>query len=87
MTLKTRLIVLTAYFFLAAIIGGTGYLAYNFLNKNFYQAISESNEISDLQKNITASSINIEEFNNILGKLEKKKNGYSDIQTIKDPFD
>ncbi|MFA5248735.1 MAG: hypothetical protein WC415_06030 [Patescibacteria group bacterium] len=87
MTLKTRLLVFTTYFFLLAIIIGAGYAAYDFLNKNFYRAISESNEIVDLQKNITASAIDIEEFNNVLGRLEKKKSGYTDIQAIKDPFD
>jgi hypothetical protein len=86
MKIKLREIALIAYFFLTSAIISAGYWAYNFLNENFYQAVSQSEEIITLKKNIAAGAIDIKDFNIILEKLEKKKSGYTDAEEIKNPF-
>lgn len=67
------------------IIGIFAYAGY-FLYKNFYQVITESEEVAKLQKNIAKESINMGYFNEIIEAMEKrviKKN----INDINNPFD
>jgi len=63
-------------------------LAYTalFLYKNFYQAITQSEIVVVLQKEVAISTVNIEKFDEILKKINHKTTG-RDLGEINDPFD
>jgi hypothetical protein len=56
-----------------------------FLYKNFYQTITQSKEIIILREKVSIDQLNIEKFNTIMEKIEKKIT--SDIpENITSPF-
>lgn len=86
MNLKIKIVAISVYTLIGAIIIACAYFSYIFLNKNFYQIISQSNEVKSLQKNVTSDAINIENYNKILENQKIKEQGYSNIDDIKNPF-
>ncbi len=67
------------------VIAILGYSAY-FLYENFYQVMTESEEIVKLQKSISNENINMKKFNEIVEALERREKK-EDIIGINDPFD
>ena len=86
MNLKTRLITIGTYLILLAVIATSGFFVYEFLNKNFYQIISQSNEIISAQKNIKTENINIDGFNKALNNLTEKRLESVEKNNITNPF-
>ena len=68
-------------FIILGLLGASGY----FLYKNFYQVVSESEEVSKLKRNISIESVDIKTFESVTKKL-KEKQTLKDVNTIKDPF-
>lgn len=67
------------------IISVFGYLSL-FLYENFYQVITQSEEILVLQKKVAIDTIDIEKFNEVIEKIkEKTKKGY--LGKVSNPFD
>jgi len=59
----------------------------SFLYKNFYQTITQSEEIILLKKEVAPDAIDIKEVENIINNLNKKTtNNNIDWETIKNPF-
>ena len=68
-------------FLILGLLGISGY----FLYENFYQVITQSEEVSKLQRTISIESIDMKTFESVNKKLEEKKIK-KDTSTIKNPF-
>lgn len=67
------------------IVSVVGYLSL-FLYKNFYQVITQSEEILALQKKVAIDTVDIEKFNEVIKKI-KEKTKLEYLNKINDPFD
>lgn len=56
-----------------------------FLYKNFYQTITQSKEIIILREKVAVDTVNIEKFNIIMSKIEKKTT-FNKTENITSPF-
>jgi len=85
--LKIRWSVKYAYIIIAALVVGIiGFLSV-FLYKNFYQTITYAKEIIVLKEKVAPETVNLEKFNEVLDKIEKKVTPETiDWQGIKNPF-
>ncbi|HTW96415.1 MAG TPA: hypothetical protein VMD74_02015 [Candidatus Methylomirabilis sp.] len=68
-----------------AFLGAIAY-AIIFLHDNFYSALNQTAEISTLQKNISAASVNVTEFNQLIENLHKKTTSSGQAGEITNPF-
>lgn len=76
------------YFFVALVITAAAIILIVFLYFNFYQTITQSQQIILLKQEVSPDTINSKKVNNILGLLDKKATSTDGIdwQTIKNPF-
>lgn len=56
-----------------------------FLYKNFYQAITQTKKIIILTEKVAVDAVNLEKFNVIMDKLEKKTSP-RELKNVKSPF-
>ncbi len=56
-----------------------------FLYKNFYQTITQSKEIIILREKVAVDTVNIEKFNIIMSKIDKKTT-FNKTENITSPF-
>lgn len=56
-----------------------------FLYKNFYQAITETREIIILREKVVLDMVNMEKFNTIIDRLNKKT-AIKEFKNIANPF-
>jgi hypothetical protein len=83
--LTLKKIFLLVYLALAVFLGWVFYASYDFLYKNFYLAMAQSEEIITLKKNALINTINIENFRPIMENIEKKRSE-NNLGDIKSPF-
>ncbi|GEM_PF-1354629 len=57
----------------------------SFLYKNFYQTITQSEEILILRQKVAPLTVDMDKFNKIMAKIEKKKK-IRELGAINDPF-
>lgn len=62
------------------------YLTFNFLYKNFYVTIAQSDEIIILQGQITDEVVNMNKYNTVMKNLEEKAKK-RELGSINNPFD
>jgi len=58
-----------------------------FIDKNFYQTITQSQEIILLKKEVAPDSINLKKVDEVISLLDNKtKKSQDDLEAIKNPF-
>ena len=69
-------------------IGAMVYIGY-FIFENYYQTVTQAQEIADLRKEVAPESINLERVNKILGAIDNKSTTTNAIidPNINNPFD
>lgn len=71
---------------IVAIIAGTG-LVFNFLYKDFYQSITQAEEVSILRAEVAPEVIDINEFDQVLQQIDEKINKpVLQTETLNNPF-
>lgn len=75
----------TQLFILTAILA-VAIFTFLFLKTYFYPAITGSETILGLQKNIAADAINLEQFNKLLENINEKTSPKTNEPLVGDPF-
>jgi hypothetical protein len=70
--------------FIAAIAAGA-YIFF-FLNNSFYPALTGSQVVFSLQKNMASQIVDIKKFNNLVGNISQKTSSSSEPGLINNPF-
>jgi hypothetical protein len=86
MKMTARKIKPFVYILLLAILIASWSWAFIFLNKYFYQAMTQTEKIYILHKSIDLDTVNTEKFKNILDKLDQKTKTNENLPEIKNPF-
>lgn len=81
-----RKIIIYSYFLIAIITAVTILYTSLFLYKNFYQTITQSEEIIALRAVVAVESIDIKKFDRIIKKIENKTVARPSLK-INNPFD
>ena len=86
--LKLNLQKINQYFYLVALTGTlTALLVVSmFLYKNFYQTITQSNEVLILQEKVASETVSLKKFNEVIERIDSKK-ATRTLETIINPFD
>ncbi len=86
--IKTHQIKLMVYCLTAGIFAVSFFLSFSFLYNNFYLVMTESSEIMSLQKNIPMETINLNDFEKVIERIDSKSSVKNEeLKELKNPFD